>query len=282
MSRTTRRFPVPHPFLKWVGGKGQLLAELRVRAAEAAPFGRYHEPFAGGAAMFFDLYRRGELGRKQAYLSDNNPRLVDAYLGVRDHVDEVIALLEKHATKHDHEYFYKVRKQQPKELAARAARIIYLNKTCFNGLFRENSKGEFNVPIGSYKNPTICDAENLRGCSEALKKARMEHRHFQTVLDVAQPGDFVYFDPPYVPVSKSSSFTAYNDGGFGDDSQRLLARVVQDLTDKKVKVVLSNSMTPRVQELYKGFTIDAVQASRNVNSRGDLRGKIAEALVRNF
>ncbi len=282
MKTSTRRFPVPHPFLKWVGGKGQLLEELRQRAEAAAPFGRYHEPFAGGAAMYFDLYRRKALGRKRAYLSDNNPRLIDAYLAVQQDVEKLIELLEGHARKHDAEHYYAVRKQQPKDIVTRAARIIYLNKTCYNGLFRENSKGEFNVPMGRYKNPAICDPLNLRACADALGKAKIEQRPFQSVLDVAKTGDFVYFDPPYAPVSKTSSFTAYNDGGFGEQSQFALAKVYEDLSEMGVKVVLSNSMTPLVQNLYKKFIIDEVHATRAVNSRASGRGKVPEALVRNF
>jgi DNA adenine methylase len=275
------RYALPRPFLKWVGGKGQLLPELVKRVEMAGDFGRYHEPFLGGGALFFELYRTGKLAKK-AYLSDNNPRLIEAYIGVRDHVDEVIAILQRHKRRHSEEHFYEVRAKTPKSLEERAARVIYLNKTCYNGLYRENSKGLFNAPFGRYKNPVICDEDNLRAVSNALKKAKLESRHFQTVADVAEPGDLVYFDPPYHPVSKTSSFEGYHQGAFGADSQRLLAEVFAKLAAKRVNVLLSNSMTDLIRDLYKTFHIDTVQAARAVNSRADKRGKIAEALVRSF
>ena len=294
--RANGRYALPRPFLKWVGGKGQLLPELVKRVEMAGDFGRYHEPFLGGGALFFELFRTGKL-RKKAYLSDNNPRLIEAYIGVRDHVDEVIELLRRHKRRHGEEHFYRVRASTPKRLPERAARLIYLNKTCYNGLYRENRRGEFNVPFGRYKNPTICDEENLFAVAAALKLSKIEYCHFQSIVERAKPGDLVYFDPPYHPLSKTSSFRAYtpheieDDQGrripldnreFGDDSQRLLAEVFARLAEHRVLVLLSNSMTEFVRELYKPFHIDTVQASRAVNSRADKRGKIAEALVRSF
>ena len=278
---------LPRPFLKWVGGKRQLLPELLARIERAGAFGRYHEPFVGGGALFFELHRLGML-KKNAWLSDYNPRLIETYEGVRDHVDELIALLKRHKARHSEEHFYKVRalgegpEKTRKTLPERAARIIYMNKTCYNGLYRENSKGGFNSPFGRYKNPQICDEQNLRAVSKALKKAKIEHRHFEDVVKLAKPGDLVYFDPPYHPVSKTASFTSYDRGEFGEDSQRLLARVYGSLTEKRVKVILSNSMTDLIQELYSAYTIDKVSANRSVNSRADRRGKVSEALVRNF
>jgi len=285
--RSANGLRLPRPFLKWVGGKRQLLPELLARVERAGDFGRYHEPFVGGGALFFELYRLGKL-KRQAWLSDYNQRLIETYEGVRDHVDEVIALLEGHQKRHSEEHFYKVRalgegpEKTGKTLAKRAARIIYLNKTCYNGLYRENSKGEFNSPFGRYKNPKICDQENLRAVSKALKKAKIETRHFETVVERAKPGDLVYFDPPYHPVSKTASFTSYDRGGFGEDSQRLLARVYGLLNEKGVKVLLSNSMTKLVRDLYGAYSIGEVSATRSVNSRADRRGKVSEALVRNF
>lgn len=272
----------PRPFLKWAGGKRQLLPELLPRVDAARPFGRYHEPFVGGGALFFELCGTSRLGRRQAYLSDNNPRLIETYTAVRDGVEDVIAELERHAERHSEDHYYRTRAQVPLTPPARAARTIYLNRTCFNGLYRENSRGEFNVPIGRYANPTICDAPNLRAAADALKRAKIECRHFETVLDCAKSGDLVYFDPPYVPVSKTSSFTAYDRGGFGEPEQRRLAEVFAELDRKGVKVLLSNSMTPLVRELYGSFRIDTIYAARAVNSRADRRGKIEEALVRNF
>jgi len=280
--KTRSKIFTPRPFLKWVGGKGQLLEELLARVEKAKPFGRYHEPFVGGGALFFELTRRGWLGRKRAYLSDNNANLMDTYRGVRDQVEELIGLLLDHKANHDKEYYYRVRSVMPESLPERAARIIYLNKTCFNGLFRENSKGEFNVPVGRYKNPLICDGENLRACSAVLKKTELAVRPFESVLDHVKSGDLVYFDPPYVPVSKTSSFTSYDKAGFGEDAQRRLAKVFKQLDDRGVRVLLSNSMTDLVKDLYQEYTIDKVFATRSVNSRADRRGKIAEALVRNY
>jgi len=282
MRHSVRPSVIPRPFLKWAGGKGQLLGELFVQVDKAGAFGRYHEPFVGGGALFFEMARQGRLPRALAYLSDSNQNLIDAYQGLKEDVDGVIRELMTHKTRHSEEYFYAVRANVPKTLVERAARIIYLNRTCFNGLFRENSKGGFNVPFGKYKNPLICDEMNLRACAEALKKAKVDARHFEAVLKHAEPGDFVYFDPPYVPVSATASFTAYDKGGFGEDSQRLLAKVFAELSQRGVKLLLSNSMTDLVRELYCGFHIDEVFAKRSVNSRGDRRGKIAEVLVRNF
>ena len=292
--RSTNGLLLPRPFLKWVGGKRQLLPELMKRVEAAGDFGRYHEPFVGGGALFFELHRLGKL-KKHAWLSDYNPRLVETYEGVRDHVDELVRLLERHKKRHGEEHFYKVRAlgEGPgkigKTLPERAARIIYLNKTCYNGLYRENSKGEFNSPLGRYKNPQICDEENLRAVSKALRKTKIVHRHFEDVVKLAEPGDLVYFDPPYHPVSETASFASYTPqpnkierGGFGEDSQRLLASVYERLHEKGVKVVLSNSMTDLIRDLYSAYTVDQVSATRAVNSRADRRGKVSEALVRNF
>jgi DNA adenine methylase len=271
------------PFLKWAGGKGQLLPELLERVDRAGGFKRYHEPFLGGGALFFALMRENKLGRGKAYLSENNPRLVDTYRGLRDHPDEVIALLQRHREKNCEAYYYAVRAEVPADIAEQAARIIYLNKTCFNGLFRENSRGGFNVPFGKYKNPGICAEANLRACAAALRKARIDARGFETVLDYAKRGDFVYFDPPYHPVSKTASFTSYHKGGFGEDEQRELAGVFDELTKRKVNVLLSNSDTPFVVDLYRHIgVLEYVQATRAVNSRADRRGKVSEVLVSNF
>ncbi|MEK7795281.1 MAG: DNA adenine methylase [Candidatus Hydrogenedentota bacterium] len=268
--------------MKWVGGKRQLLPELLNRVDAASEFKRYHEPFLGGGALFFELSRLGRLER-QAYLSDNNGPLIATYEGVKLHVDEVIAALDEHKALHSERHYYEVRFEMPDDPVEVAARIIYLNKTGYNGLYRENSKGFFNVPFGRYKNPAICDEDNLRAASRALKNAKIENRHFETVRLQAKPGDLVYFDPPYHPISKTSSFTAYDRGGFGEDSQRLLATVCRELTESGVKILLSNSMSDLIVRLYSDdFTIDEVLASRNVNSKGDRRGKVSEALVRNF
>jgi DNA adenine methylase len=272
----------PRPFLKWAGGKGQLLPELLRRVDEVPGFGRYHEPFVGGGALFFEMRRSGRLGRRPALLSDTNPNLVDAWLAVRDHVGALIELLREHRARHaalGATHYYQVRGRVPSEFVERAARVIYLNKTCFNGLFRENSKGEFNVPMGRYADPAICDEENLRACTSALEGVDLAVRPFESVLDFAAAGDLVYFDPPYDPVSATSSFTAYAAGSFGRAEQERLRDVFAALVRRGAHVLLSNSATEFVKSLYVEFPIAEVLATRAVNSKAERRGKIAEALV---
>ena len=264
------------PFLKWAGGKRQLLPELLRRVPEQ--FKAYHEPFVGGGALFFELACTGALGK--AFLSDVNGPLVDAYLAVRDHVEEVIARLKTH--RNEKEYYYRVRKQKPIKPANCAARLIYLNKTCYNGLYRENRSGQFNVPFGSYAKPNICDEGNLRSVSQVLQAADISRRSYTTVAEKARKGDFVYFDPPYYPLTQTSKFTGYDRGGFARDDQRELRDVFAELKKRGVKAMLSNSDTPAVHELYDGFLIEKVRASRHINSRADRRGKISELVIRNY
>ncbi len=282
MSVRAQGLTTPRPFLKWVGGKGQLLPKLIARVDEAGAFGRYHEPFVGGGALFFELQRTNRLPRAKSYLSDNNDRLIETYSAVQSDVERLITLLERHKARHSEDYFYQVRSKVPGDPLARAARIIFLNKTCYNGLYRENRKGQFNAPFGRYKNPAICDADNLRAVAKALRRAKLECRHFDVMGKHVAKNDLVYFDPPYHPVSKTASFTSYDKSGFGEDSQRLLAKDFADLSARGVKVLLSNSMTDLIRELYRDFTIEEVLARRNVNSRADRRGPVAEALIRNF
>lgn len=268
---------VPRPFLKWVGGKAQLLDQLRPLLPRR--FGRYFEPFVGGAALFFDL--RARQGAP-ASLSDVNAELVGCYLAVRDRVEDVIAALRAHT--YDEEHYYAVRDLRPAELgpAERAARTIFLNRVGYNGLYRVNRSGRFNVPFGRHTNPRICDAVNLRACSRALRGVSVEERDFSRVLDHAKKGDFVYFDPPYVPLSPTSDFTAYVPGGFREREQRALAEVFAKLARRGVHVMLSNSNAPLVRELYDGFPIDVVYAARSVNSKATGRGKLAEVVVRSY
>ena len=266
------------PVLKWAGGKSRLLPELIARLPGS--FNAYHEPFIGGGALYFALANQGLIGR--ANLSDANPSLIDVYLSLRDCVDELIADLGQHI--YEREHYYQVRALRPAELSLpeRAARIIYLNKTCYNGLYRENRRGEFNVPFGRYVNPTICDEPNLRAASLALQGVEIARCHFSTVLDYAQRGDFVYFDPPYHPLSATANFTSYDRRGFGPDDQRQLRDVFTRLGDRGIQAMLSNSDTPFIRELYEGFAIDQVQAARAVNSKANGRGKVAEVIVRNY
>ena len=270
--------PPPRPFLKWVGGKTQLLEQLGPLLPAA--FRRYYEPFVGGAALFFDL--RAARPEMPAFLRDVNTELVDCYVAVRDHVDSLIEELRGH--RYESEHYYEVRAQRPADLplARRAARTIFLNKTGYNGLYRVNRSGQFNVPFGRFTNPLFCDVENLRACSRALQGVSIEQGDFTSVLRHAKKGDFVYFDPPYVPLSPTSDFTAYIPGGFREPEQRQLAKVFGKLAQRGVQVMLSNSDTKLVRDLYAGFRIDVVYASRSVNSNGARRGKLPEIVVRSY
>ncbi|MBE2184433.1 MAG: DNA adenine methylase, partial [Anaerolineae bacterium] len=263
------------PVLKWVGGKSRLLPEILPRLP--ASFHAYHEPFIGGGALFFNLGTQET--PRNFYLSDLNQALIDVYQALRDCVDEVITLLHEHEYESDH--YYKIRALDPKHLALpeRAARVLYLNKTCYNGLYRENKSGQFNVPFGRYKNPNICDEPNLRGASAVLKRAQIEQRHFSTVLEAAQPGDFVYFDPPYDPVSATANFTAYSRYGFSQQDQIELRDAFAELTRRGVYAMLSNSDTPFIRQLYADFNVHTVYAARAINSKAGARGKVSEVLV---
>jgi DNA adenine methylase len=269
------------PFLKWAGGKRQLLPLLVAHVKRLEAFKAFHEPFVGGGALYFALRSQNLIGNG-AFLSDVNFRLIEAYQGVATSVDDVIGLLKTHASKHSNEYFYAVRASVPATSVERAARLIYLNHTCFNGLYRENSKGLFNVPIGRYTNPTICDEHNLRAVSVALGSAAIAVRPFEAVLDAAKAGDLVYFDPPYVPVSRTASFTAYAQNGFSMNDQARLAELFAELSSRGVFVMLSNSKTDEVMDLYARFHINVVHASRAMNSKPDRRGKVEEVIVTNF
>lgn len=278
---SSRKSVSPKPFLKWVGGKRQLLSELLRAVDSAGEFNNYFEPFLGGGAVFFSLAHDKRI-RGRSNLSDINGNLIDAYLGVRDHVERVISILREHKHNHSETYFYDVRSRSPRTLAQRAARIIYLNKTCYNGLYRENSKGQFNVPFGRYKNPNICDAGNLRAVSETLKSANIVAGSFTEVLSSVRRGDLVYFDPPYSPISRTADFTSYSREGFNASAQIRLGELFAALAEMGAKVILSNSMTNFTKALYKDFYIYEVYATRLVNSRSDRRGRIAEALITNF
>ena len=228
-----------YPLVKWVGGKRQLMLDLLKNMPTS--FNRYFEPFIGGGALFF------ELQPYNAYISDMNEELINLYCVVRDNVYELISDLSKH--KITKEYYLKIRnldrtnKYKKLTNVQRASRFIYLNRTCFNGLYRVNSKGEFNVPFGNYKNPRIVDIDNLLSCSSLLKNTEIKHADFSKVLEYAKKGDFVYFDPPYVPLNETSSFTSYTKNGFDMDMQVKLKEVCDELNLKGVNFMLSNSDT---------------------------------------
>jgi DNA adenine methylase len=268
------RYKIPRPFVKWVGGKTQILDELKESIHEFD--GRYLEPFVGGGALFF------ELGFSKATISDTNRELINCYVVVRDQVEVLIEKLKEHI--YNKEYYYEVRALDPDNLdsVSRAARMIFLNKAGYNGLYRVNSKGKFNVPFGRYKNPTICDQDNLRGCSAALNNIDVACASFDSVLDTAKKGDFVYFDPPYVPVSETAYFTSYQKNGFSEGDQKRLVGVFDELSRHRIPAMLSNSDVPWIHEHYKKHNIRVIKARRSVNSNANRRGLVGEVIVTNY
>ena len=263
------------PFLKWVGGKTRLLAELQRHLPARTKVKRYHEPFVGGGALFFAALP------KRASLSDLNGELVHCYREVQGNVAGVLDALARHVYERSH--FEMVRALDPLSLdpSRRAARFIYLNKTCFNGLWRVNKKGQFNVPFGKYKDPKFCDTAGLLRASHALQGAHLEVRGYAEAALAAAEGDFVYFDPPYDPVSPTASFTSYTKDAFGWQQQEELAELCATLNRRGVRFLLSNSATPRIRALYRNFEQRIVRAPRAINSKADARGMVDEILVFN-
>lgn len=269
------------PVVKWVGGKTRLLPELLER--RPTTFRRYFEPFVGGAAMFF------RLNPSDAVLSDCNPDLVNMYRCVAWNVEAVIKRLRAHKRNHSTEHYYETRDRfnstrgprQGRTSVERAAAFIYLNKTCYNGLWRVNSRGGFNVPMGRYTDPPICEPTRLRAASRVLQKARLEVGSYADAVADAGAGDFVYFDPPYHPVSPTANFTSYTAGDFGEDDQRELASLVRHLDERGVHVMLSNSDTPFIRKLYRGLRVDTVTCARAINSKASSRGAVNEVIVTN-
>lgn len=265
------------PFIKWAGGKTKLLPELAKRLPTS--FNAYFEPFLGGGALFFNLQP------EQAFLSDQNYELILTYQTVRDSVQTLIKNLKQH--KNESDYFYDVRGMDRHESFVRlndinrASRFIYLNKTCFNGLYRVNSKGEFNTPFGKYTNPAICDVGTLTGCSNTLENTTLLSRHYLTIENDVIAGDFVYFDPPYQPTD-AGNFTSYTCDGFEGHDQVSLRDLCVRLSKKGVKFMLSNSDCPFITDLYQGFNIERVQAGRSINSNGQGRGRVSELIIRNY
>ena len=274
----------PKPFVKWVGGKRQLLQQFRDMGLyppdDFDPVtNTYFEPFVGGGAVFFDLLP------KKAELSDLNSELVITYKMIKNDVDALIKSLRKH--KYEKEYYLEVRARDPKTLSDFdvASRFIFLNRTCFNGMYRVNRKGGFNVPFGKYTNPIICDEENLRKVSKALQKVTIKNQNYKNVLKKAKKGDFIYFDPPYYPVSKTASFTSYTKDSFLEQEQAELRDTFVELHQRGCFVMLSNSDTPFINKIYsgiKGVKVTKVVAGRAINSKATKRGKISEVLVTNY
>ena len=268
----------PKPFLKWAGGKSQLLPEIAKRMP--LNYDRYLEPFLGGGAVFFSLLPI------QACLIDINDELINTYRVVRDNLDALISDLKRHI--YDKDYYYNLRNADRKSEYSnwgdvqKASRFIYLNKSCYNGLYRVNSRHQFNTPFGRYTNPTILDEENLRACSLALQSVELIAGNFSLIESKVTSQDYVYFDPPYVPLSKSANFTGYSRNGFDESMQRLLCDLCHQLTTQGVRFMLSNSSAPIVLELYKSFNIEFVHASRSINSQSNKRGQILEVIVTNY
>lgn len=264
MSVKTTKAPVAKPILKWAGGKTQMLGELMPRVPKT--YGRYIEPFFGGGALFFSLKP------ENAIIADSNPELINMYIQVAHHVDDVIECLQKY--ENTSEMFYEVRSLDWQTLpkAEAAARTIYLNKTCFNGLYRVNRSGQFNTPFGKYKNPKICDIEALRLASEALRKAEILCGDYILVLEhYAQPGDFVFLDPPYLPISENSDFKRYTKEQFYEDDHVELAKMIDTLHERGCYVILTNSNHPIVHQLYEQYKIEVIQTKRHISCHGDTR-----------
>ena len=274
---TTQTIPMeaPAPFLKWAGGKGRLIDQIRPWFPKE--WGTYHEPFIGGGALFFHMQP------EKAVISDVNERLIASYVAIRDELPALVERLDAYAARHSKDAYYRARERFNRARGLsdldRAALMIYLNKTCFNGLYRENARGEFNVPMGSYVNPSVYRLENLRAVSAQLQQTDIRVSSYEHVLDRAKPGDLVYFDPPYVPVSATSSFTSYVGAGFDLAMQQRLAEIFTELAHRGCYVFLSNSDSDVVRELYQGWRMETVRAGRGINSRADRRGAVNELLV---
>ena len=295
------------PFLKWAGGKRQLLPEIRRFYPET--FRNYVEPFVGSGAVFFDLHNQGLLSSRHTTLIDNNADLIGCYLNVRDHTAEVVKSLARLAAAHKRDpqqHYYRVRNKRFNPERARiangrgphiqrytpqlAAMLIYLNRTGFNGLFRLNSLGAFNVPIGRYKNPTVCDADNLASVANALSSnVTIVQGRFESVLNTVKKGDFVYFDPPYAPSTETAQFTSYTAAGFSTSDQERLQQVMVQLARKGCSVLLSNSTAPEITRLYDGnagaeaagLRAYKIPARRMINSVPEKRGAVLEYLITN-
>ncbi len=265
--------------VKWAGGKKQLLKQFQKFFPRKIE--NYYEPFVGGGAVLFYILQT--YNPKKVLISDTNEELMNCYEVIKNNVEELILSLKEHKQAHNTEYYYKIRDLNPKELnkIERASRTIYLNKTCFNGLYRVNSKGGFNVPIGSYVNPSIYNETELRRLSQLLKNVEIKNMSFEKVLEYAKKKDFIYFDPPYMPLKKES-FTTYTKDNFLEDEQKQLAQVFKKLHKKGCNVMLSNSDTEFIKNLYNEHNIEIVRANRMINSNGNDRGKINEIVVTNY
>lgn len=270
------------PFLKWVGGKRQLIPAIMEHLPKNINNLNYYEPFIGGGALFFHLQPQN------AFINDFNEELVNVYNVIKDNLPELISDLKKH--KNEADYFYEIRSLdrsdefQNLSLVERASRVIFLNKTCFNGLYRVNNAGEFNAPFGRYKNPNIVNEPTLKAVNKFLNSSnvRISSGDYSEILATADENSFVYFDPPYHPISESSNFTGYVQGGWNIFDQIRLREVCDDLHERGVKFLLSNSSAQFIRDQYENYTIKTVKATRAINSNGANRGEIDEVLIKNY
>lgn len=267
------------PVLKWVGGKTKLLPEIRARMPTT--YRRYYEPFVGGGALFFAL------APETPIIGDMNPALVEMYIAVAQHTEGIIDVLTYMRQQYQvrgEKYYYMVRAEwnvghYNRSVVQRAAAFIFMNKTCFNGLWRVNKAGKMNVPAGKYKNPTIFDPDALHAVAPLLRRTQIKNLDYKATTDTAGEGDFVYMDPPYDPINKTSNFTGYVKEGFGDKEQGELAVHARALRDRGAHVLVSNNDTEFIRALYSDFKIDAVRCARPINSKGDKRGEVNEVII---
>ena len=292
------------PFVKWAGGKGSLISQLSNFYPYELKNGiieRYIEPFVGGGAVLIDILQNYDV--RQAYAFDINMDLINSYNVIKNNVEELITNLKRMETEYlqleqeeRKNYFYNIRNeyndytlQENEQNVQRASQFIFLNRTCFNVLYRVNRDGKFNVPVGSYKNPTICDEENLRNLSELIQNVQFQHEDYKRSMEYVTENTFVYFDPPYRPLNITSGFTSYTKEDFNDDNQRELATFYRELNERNAKLMLRNSNPKNINEedqffdnIYQGFNINEIYASRMINANSNGRGKISEILVTNY
>jgi DNA adenine methylase len=275
----------PKPFVKWAGGKRQIIQILNQHIPKN--FGSYFEPFLGGGAMLFHMVSKNP--DQNCTVSDLNSDLVLSYITIRDKVDELISSLENHSKnyfKNSKSYYYKIRDSEPKNQVEKTSRLIFLNRTCFNGLYRVNSKGKFNVPLGRYTNPNIVNEENLRAVNQVLKskKIKITCRDFSATLDDVKKNDFVYFDPPYQPISTTANFTSYTNRDFTYSDLKRLCELCEKLDSKDCKFMLSNSNSKEVKEIFsnKSWKIKKIEANRAINSNSKKRTGHSELLIKNY
>lgn len=290
MVKNKAGFEYAKPFVKWVGGKGKLVPELEKYFPKK--FNRYFEPFVGGGALFYEVIQKNNIVFSS--INDINKKLIVTYKQIQQDPKKIISLLKnieneykKLSLEEQKEYFYTIRKKYNKESLDNitiAVYLIFLNKTCFNGMYRENSKGEYNIPFGDQKNPTICDEKNILAVSKCLKNTEINNLSFEEAVEKCKKGDYIYFDPPYYPINATSSFTSYSKNSFGPREQEKLRNVFIKLARKGCFVMLSNSNTDFIKEIYKEYKdyFKYIYATRSINSNGNKRGKILEIVITNY